>query len=216
MADNTIAIEFIPCEPAPLNGYRISYRPSGSTEEYRIWPVNFQASPAVFTDPNDELGTQYEGYIQGDCGGDGLGVPFRWSTGENSPGEESPQESPPVELLRINNFTGMAITAVYTIPVTGAPEDARLVTCDEGYPLPAGEVSDATIHPDHQGDNNLSVLVYFDGFAALSSDRVHVTDSDDVEGCDDGNNIVPIIGVTGPFRLDDGDGWEITANNVPC
>jgi len=216
MADNTITVQFRPCEPAPTNGYRISYRPSGSEEAYRVWPVNFQTSPAVFTDPNDALGTQYEGFVQGDCGGAGLGVPSRWSTGDN-PGE-SPggEESPVVELLRINNFTGMSITAVYTIPVAGAPADARLITCAEGYPLPPGQVSDGSIHADHDGDNDLSVLVYFDGFAALSSDRVHVTDSDAATGCNAGNNIVPIIGVTGPFRFANADGWAITANNVPC
>lgn len=216
MANNTITVLFTPCEPAPVNGYKISYRPSGSSGDYRVWPVNFQSSPAVFTDPSDALGTQYEGFVQGDCGGDGLGVPSRWSTGENSPGSESPgEESPPLELLRINNLSGLGITGVFTIPVAGAPEDALEVTCDAGYPLAPGQVSNGSIHPDHDGDSDLSVLVFFDGVASIV-DRVHVTDSDAATGCDEGNGLAAVIGVTGPFRFNNAETWEITVNNTPC
>lgn len=80
MAINTITLEFEPCEPAPANGYAIHYRPIGSVGPYRTWP-NVTASPAVIVDENDDPpGTDYEGYIQGDCGGDVLGVQVPWAT----------------------------------------------------------------------------------------------------------------------------------------
>lgn len=214
MANNHITVVFKPCQPAPANGYRIIYRPQGSSGNYRVWPSNFLASPAEFTDTLDALGTEYEGYIMGDCGGGMYGVRYPWVTGENSPGSESPEE-PPVELLRINNLTSMNITGVFTIPVEGLPEDSREVTCAEGYPLTPGQVSDGTIHPDHNGDSDLSVLVFFSATAS-SFDRVHVTDSDSVQGCDEGNNLAAVIGVTGPFRFNNAETWEITANNTPC
>lgn len=92
MASNTITIQFEPCSPSPFNGYRVRYRPIGSTEEYRIWPINFTSSPAVFTDTSDPLDTGYEGFIEGDCGDGKFGVPVPWLAGEGQSGE-SPSES---------------------------------------------------------------------------------------------------------------------------
>lgn len=81
MAINTITLEFELCELTPANGYKILYRPVGSEEDYRTWP-NVTESPAVIVDENDDPeGTQYEGFIQGDCGGGKLGVPVPWFTG---------------------------------------------------------------------------------------------------------------------------------------
>lgn len=215
MGQNTVTIDFEPCQPAPVNGYRVSYRPEGSEEAYRTWPVNFTASPAVFTDLLDPAGTHYEGYVQGDCGGDGLGVPSRWSTGQNSPGESPGEESPPAVLLRINNFSGLTITGIFTIPVDGAPGDSREVAVAGGYPIAIGEQVDGDIHPDHDGDDDLSVLVFFGGIAT-TFDRAHVTDSDAATACGAGNGLAAVIGVTGPLRLDNDEDWEITVNNVPC
>lgn len=95
MALNTITIDFDPCEPTPANGYRVAYRPLGSIGAYRIWPVNFFNTPAEFTDTHDPIGTSYEGFIQGDCGGGKFGVPIPW-VAENSSSESSvpaPSES---------------------------------------------------------------------------------------------------------------------------
>lgn len=78
MGLNTITIEFQACEPAPADGYKISYRPLGSEIEYRDGG-NFMESPAVINDANDPAGTDYEGIIQGDCGGGFLGVPIPWT-----------------------------------------------------------------------------------------------------------------------------------------
>ena len=76
MAINIIYIEFEPCEPAPANGYLISYRPLGSLIDYRT--ATASTSPAVILDVSDPIGTSYEGIIQGDCGGGLLGVPVPW------------------------------------------------------------------------------------------------------------------------------------------
>lgn len=75
MASNIITINFVACQPAPVGGYRVSYRPTGSAIPYRVWPDNFLATPAVFTDTNDPEGTSYEGFIQGDCGEGKFGIP---------------------------------------------------------------------------------------------------------------------------------------------
>lgn len=90
---NTIAVTYVPCESSPVNGYLIKYRPLGSSEPLRIWPVNFFPSPieitaheavASFTTGQDADGTQYEGFIYGDCGGGDLGIAIPWETAEDS------------------------------------------------------------------------------------------------------------------------------------
>lgn len=89
---NFLTICYKPCEPTPAEGYQVHYRPSGSSEPYRVWPVNFvptslelqqgigRAALLVSADPD---GTQYEGFIYGDCGQDELGVGDPWTTGDN-------------------------------------------------------------------------------------------------------------------------------------
>lgn len=78
MAQNTIHIEFDPCEPIPVGGYKVRYRPLGSGDPYRNPPANFFSSPIDFIDNLDPVGTSYEGFIQGDCGGGKLGVSVPW------------------------------------------------------------------------------------------------------------------------------------------
>lgn len=73
MANNTIRIAFEGCEPLPSEGFKIFYRPVGSEEAYREAPENYVNSPAEWTDTLDPVCTQYEGYMQGDCGGGKLG-----------------------------------------------------------------------------------------------------------------------------------------------
>lgn len=86
---NTITIrdESTPSCPTPVNGWRVSYRILGSTGEYRIWPENFFSFPIIFTDLSDPDGTEYEGYVEGDCG-DGFSPKSPWSTASSS-GSES-------------------------------------------------------------------------------------------------------------------------------
>lgn len=88
MANNTITISFEPCEPAPANGYRVTYRPIGGGD-YRTYPSNFISSPAVIVDDQDPIGTSYEGFIEGDCGDGKFGLPVRWQ----AVNEEAPSQS---------------------------------------------------------------------------------------------------------------------------
>lgn len=83
---NLITINFLPCEPTPVDGYLVKYRPLGSSDPLRTWPVNFSSSPAVFVTDDDPDGTQFEGFIYGDCGNGGIGVAVAWSTEDDSSG----------------------------------------------------------------------------------------------------------------------------------
>jgi|SRR3954468_23702708 len=213
MAINTITIEFDPCNPPPANGYRVSYRPLGSEEDHRVWPENFTSSPAVIDDDNDPLDTEYEGFIQGDCGDGELGIEIAWATAVED--DESTSDSTPPESLRIvNNLAFNSITGIFTIPADGLPGDARAVSAVGGYPIGPGEQVDGTIHPDHAGDSNLEVIVYFTS-AVFGDTTARVTDSDNFQGCNAGT-LVAVIGVTGPFRLSNIDGWQIVVSSVPC
>jgi hypothetical protein len=91
MAQNTITIDFLPCEPTPGNGYRIYYRPVGGGE-YRFHPNRFYVTPAVFTDEEDPIGTSYEGFIQGDCGDEKFGLPIPWTAENDASGSGSASE----------------------------------------------------------------------------------------------------------------------------
>jgi hypothetical protein len=98
MAENTIHIEFDPCEPVPAGGYKVRYRPLGSGGAYRNPPSNFFSSPISFVDNLDPAGTSYEGFIQGDCGGGKLGVSVPWVaefTGSVAPSSEAPSSVAP-------------------------------------------------------------------------------------------------------------------------
>lgn len=101
MANNTIVINFQPCEPAPADGYLVKYRPQGSTGPYRTHPERFTSSPAIIFSTVDPADTSYEGTIQGDCGGGKLGVPVRWYANNQESGSESESLEPgPGECFR--------------------------------------------------------------------------------------------------------------------
>lgn len=95
---NTITIVFATCSPTPANGYLVRYRPiSGGA--YRTAP-NATTSPIVIVDTDDADGTQYEGYIQSDCGGGNLGnqITFETEAGGGSAsdsGADSSSDSAP-------------------------------------------------------------------------------------------------------------------------
>src|SRR5688572_2741065 len=116
MAENTIVIEFVPCEPAPVNGYLVKYRPFGSLEDYRVVEPNQTESPIVIVDENDPPGTSYEGTIQGDCGGGVLGVPSPWefSNSDSISGSGSQSEEPPIvgKNAHLVNETGAAVQVI--------------------------------------------------------------------------------------------------------
>jgi hypothetical protein len=68
---NTIHVQFIPCDPAPANGYNIQWRKAGTLDAYTD-AGNFFTSPATFTDGSNPDGTQYEGFIRSDCSDSGV------------------------------------------------------------------------------------------------------------------------------------------------
>lgn len=123
MANNTISIYFQPCQPTPAAGYRVSYRPQGSSIPFRVWPDNFLTSPAIFTDTNDPEGTSYEGFIQGDCGDDLLGVhvPFTANNGE------SPSSSGSVS----GSGSDSSSAPCDGNPIQGAPGSDEVSICGE-------------------------------------------------------------------------------------
>lgn len=94
MANNRITINFTPCVDTPSDGYRLVYRPiSGGA--FRIWPSNFTSSPIEIIDTIDPPGTQYEGYIQADCGTSGFGGQIEFETTSQGGGGSSPGGSEP-------------------------------------------------------------------------------------------------------------------------
>lgn len=92
MATNTILISFVVCASPPALGYRVFYRPAGTSGAYRE-AGPFTSDPIQIVDTNDPLGTQYEGYIVSDCGGGKLGphVPFNTSPGGSTSISEGPE-----------------------------------------------------------------------------------------------------------------------------
>jgi hypothetical protein len=80
MAHNRITITFEPCTPTPSNGYNVRYRPQGSGITYRDGG-NGSDSPIIIDDINDADGTEYEGYVRGDCGGGNYGPSSYFTTG---------------------------------------------------------------------------------------------------------------------------------------
>lgn len=77
MANNQLTIEFDECSPTPANGYHLFYKVLGDPGAYRDGGLHV-SSPIVFVDSSDPDDTQYEGYIQSDCGDGILGnqIPF--------------------------------------------------------------------------------------------------------------------------------------------
>lgn len=86
---NYITINFIPCDPTPANGYRLTWRVAGSGGGYTDEGL-FTDTPIQFVDNINPAGTCYEGFLQSDCtesgeSGSNLGNAIPWST----PCEES-------------------------------------------------------------------------------------------------------------------------------
>lgn len=81
---NTITINFIPCEPTPNQGYRLTWRVAGTADPYTDEGL-FTESPASFVDSINPAGTCYEGFLQSDCSESGesgtvLGEAIPWAT----------------------------------------------------------------------------------------------------------------------------------------
>lgn len=134
MAQNTITLEFRPCRPTPVNGYRVTYREVG-VGSYIQWPTNFLSSPAIFTVEGPD-GASYEGFIRSDCGEEGLGFEVPWFA-ENvvpqpSESEVAPSDSEPVEEQATINwqFSDLANpgSGVFSIVVDGIQQVATFTS----------------------------------------------------------------------------------------
>ncbi len=84
-------INFIPCTPAPAQGYNLKWRVTGSGDPYTD-EGNFFTSPIVFEEPINPEGTCYEGTLQSNCNESGesgslLGEEVAWSTTCEESGE---------------------------------------------------------------------------------------------------------------------------------
>ena len=80
----TITINFIPCTPAPANGYKLTWRKAGTADPYTDEGF-FTESPIIFSDPAGADGDCYEGFLQSDCSESGesgsvVGQSIPWST----------------------------------------------------------------------------------------------------------------------------------------
>lgn len=79
MSITAIVVNFVPCSPAPANGYNIQYRIAGSGDPYTD-AGDFVSTPATI--PVDfPDGTAFEGIIRGDCGDGLFGPDVAWTVG---------------------------------------------------------------------------------------------------------------------------------------
>jgi hypothetical protein len=214
MANNTIRVRFTPCAQAPSNGYRITYRPLCSTGPLRTWPVTFPASPAVFVDTLDPPGTQYEGYVQGDCGDKGLGPRVPWATDAASC-PDSGESTPPSNLRLHNELTFTSITGLFTAPIAGGPSDTRPMTASGGYPVAPGQSREITVHPDHDGEADLVVVAFLSAPAGIT-EKITVVDSDATTQCNVGNGLAAVLGTLGAQRLANDEDFDITMAEGTC
>ena len=92
---NVFTVYFIPCSPAPANGYRLTWRVAGSSDPYTDEGF-FTESPIVIVDPVNPEGTCVEGFLQSDCSESGesgslVGNAIPWATDcEEESGAEDP------------------------------------------------------------------------------------------------------------------------------
>lgn len=80
----TITINFIPCNPTPAQGYKLTWRKAGTADPYTDEGF-FTESPIIFSDPAGIEGDCYEGFLQSDCSESGesgsiVGNAIPWST----------------------------------------------------------------------------------------------------------------------------------------
>lgn len=169
MATNTITITFTPCGTAPAAGYVIQYRPVGGGA-YRTAP-NVFSSPAVIVDNEDELGQEYEGILQSDCGGGKLGPEIPWSTGGGSVSASESESEPPPDVP----LPGFVSNSIPDILVTGMTFDGIAPTYDSGTDFPISTMESGNFIT---GVNNLLCEVIVSTSGAGTPTAVELTDSE--------------------------------------
>lgn len=142
MPNNYFTLCVVPCEPTPAEGYTIDYRPAGSTEAYRRWPTALAGTPVVVGGrtllqfqllfDEDPLGTEYEGFVYGNCGEEQLGEGQHWQTGDNPPESESGSASASPEEPGV--ITQPRYIIVNEIGATGSGLPTRAKITFDPYP----------------------------------------------------------------------------------
>lgn len=111
---NRIEVNFVPCTPAPAQGYNVQYRVAGSGDAFTN-AGNFFASPAVFYDRVNPAGTCYEGYIVTDC--DGIfGNPVNWQSCGSDSGDPDPNNRT-LTFTVVGGGVGANIKAEFNLPI---------------------------------------------------------------------------------------------------
>lgn len=145
---NIITIDFEPCLPTPLNGYRFFYRVLGSVGAYTDAGL-FASSPAIFEALSGVEDDQYEGYFHSDCGEGVIGDQIPFET-----------EEPPVECRVWVNNNDFNITISYidcngvlqegvTLTPTSQVCAQEITAQDEGTILDDGPCSQSHITVDN-------------------------------------------------------------------
>jgi len=187
---NEITVYFAPCEPAPIEGYRIKYRPVGGGP-YLTWPVNFPGSPAVFNDGGEQPdGTFYEGTVEADCGNGIFGTPVVWQ----------------------NRVYGNVALDLCTgaDQITGARFNGQpLLNLGGSYPIAAGDST--TLATSETGAHLLEVDV---AGSPVTAGSLVLTDSEGTEHCRSftGAGTLSFAG----FVLQYGRPWSALLQCVPC
>ena len=120
---NIITVNFTTCDPAPANGYIVTYRVVGSGGGYTTAPGPITTSPVIINDgglyPD---GSSFEGFIQADCGGGLLGTQVPWvAEGEVPPGFATGSVSIPTGLcIGELAITNIQYNGVDVVPIGGS------------------------------------------------------------------------------------------------
>lgn len=195
MANNTITIHYTPCGTAPASGYVVFYRPVGGGD-YRE-SQNFFESPIIIVDTNDPFGTEYEGYLQSDCGGGKLGPQIPWTTvggGGSASGSESESEPPPV----VNSGQLVVTSTNVDLSIVGI---VNVTHEDIDYPVTA-QVDFGTWEDFGGGNIQVNLSVQADGFCRLLKNGVQI----DIQPFTEFQGFVTFTGVA---AYADGDVMEI-------
>lgn len=142
---NTVTVIFIPCNPAPINGYNLKWRVKGSSDPYTD-EGNFTGSPIVFTDSLNPDGTCYEGILQSDCTPSGesgtlLGNPIAWQTVCEESGTVNISGNIEFTARGIFVFTGQSIPCDVTFPIDGKYDDGGLIDFSADVTVLSGATS---------------------------------------------------------------------------
>ena len=137
---NNVTVNFIPCTPAPANGYRLTWRVAGTEDAYTDEGL-FTSSPIIFTDLINPEGTCYEGFLQSDCSESGesgtlVGQAVAWAT----PCDEESGTPVYAFLVRANDGTVGICGQIPMLVYSSSPSIAigTFIYFDEALTMPVG------------------------------------------------------------------------------